>query len=217
MSVPKSTVCQQAGRESLRFLYLRFCEVSDLFSCPPCSAREHEERSYREPGTRSNGKWRNGWRRDERKGRQRGEGNLQRLALSRRGCSFFLPLFSPFLAPNCAHGDFSFFGTRPSLCLFQYALLTLHRPLAPVTELHFSTWHFLILFFLLLSRNRLMREHPKQPFEKERATTICRELSAPLRSCLLFTSHRLVNVLGTIFLPRFALADLPLMVRRRSS
>lgn len=108
-------------------------------------------------------------------------------------------------SPISARGDFSFFGIRPSLCLFQYALLTLHRSLATGHEAPLFNLTFLILF-LLLSRNRLMREQLKQPFEKERAT-ICRRLSALLRSCLLFTSHRLLIVFGTI--PRFVLADLP--------
>lgn len=137
MSVPKSAVRHVGGP----FLFLlHFRQVSDLFSCPPRRELERGTKGEiphpRAATTRRKRKMKKrltrgvaGW-----KEKQRGRISNGSFCLFEDAPSFFHPLSSP------PAGDFSFFGTRTSfICLFQYALLTLHRPLAPVTELHFST------------------------------------------------------------------------------
>lgn len=132
MSVPKSTaVCRR--RQSLRFSISASAKSPTCFRALLAARGDEGQSTARELVQEVTENEETADDRMKEKGRQTGA-NLQRLALSRRGCSFPFPL-----APICACGDFSFFGTRPSLCLFQYALLALYRPLAPVMELHFST------------------------------------------------------------------------------
>lgn len=130
--------------------------------------------------------------------------NLQRLVLSLRGCSFFLPA-TPRLRPR------GFFLLRHSYFFYMPLSICSSNPPpsartghgAPLFNLTFSILS--LFFFPFLSRNRLTRKQPKQPFEKR--ATIRRQLSAiPLQSGYFspVTSWRCLR--PTI--PRFALADL---------
>lgn len=134
--------------------------------------------------------------------------------LSLRERSRFL---RPVYPPTTARRDFSFFGTRPPLCLFQYALLTLHRPLARSRSSTFQLDIFNSFFFfrVIVLRESNRSSHSRNA--RRYATTLFLSLSL---SRLSYDSTHFSpvtgygNVLGTI--PRFALCGFN-SCRRRSS
>lgn len=208
MSVPKSAV----RRVSRPFLFLRFRQVSDLFSCPPRAASSSPRDGTRDEGRfpirellqpGGNGKWRNGWRAESRDGRRSngGESPTARFVSSRM---LLLPSSHPRLRPR------GFFLLRHSYFFYMPLSICSSNPPpsartghgAPLFNLTFSILSF---FFPFLSRNRLTRKQPKQPFEKR--ATIRRQLSAiPLQSGYFSPVVSWRCLRPTI--PRFALADL---------
>lgn len=152
------------------FLYLRFCEVSDLFSYPPCSARERRvvHRELVQGITENEETTDDRMREKEGNG---GESSTTRLVSSRM---LVPPPPCPYLCP------WRFFLLWHSSFFMPLSICSSSPPPTACTGHGTPLFNltFLILF-LLLSRNRLMRQQPKQPFEKERAT-ICCGLSASL-------------------------------------
>jgi len=152
------------------FLYLRFCEVFDLFSCSPCNARGRRA-IFRElvQGVTENEETAD----DGMKGREGngGESSTTRLVSSRM---LLPPSPCPYLHPQ------RFFLLRHSSFFMPLSICSSSPSPTACTDHGASLLNltFLILF-LLLQCNRLMREQPKQSFEEKCATKYamdCRRL-----------------------------------------